>query len=752
MPAAQPGIYTYKVTAVHDAFPMCQNVDKSGVLTPTVEDFRYWLLPTEDPSVKTMTGYVQYKLNRAAGAAHIDIYGRDLAGGYPELRQGNIACPDLSAGIHLADTFSFDVSVDENGELLGTYHAVIYATETTEDGELNRDLLPKFAMQRNDEDDPVTLDLSVADRVEATEEQPGGYLCVNLGDDDANSQEDRTQTTPPAGIAGEDDLLGLTLGLPDAAVNVGVVTLTATAGGGKLGDCVWLSATKAPVGVVHSWALGGPDTTWDLSVPQRPSQTQLWLEGIERSGGPRDITLELSYTAGGAAPLVDRVNLTVFEVTTLTPQGDPTKILIRSFDGFPCPNQIADGTVSISATVEPAEEGVLVIFRTFDPDDQSQYEWDPGGDDNRDYNPDPQNGYDNRLGNLLLPGGGTPTGGSTRTYGNGQYYQIGVTTDQNGAAAAQLTITGRFAGDNYYVAANPCTGTDGGDRHTADLVAWKRIYIEKDRMYTRSVDLTADLHRDQDTDPDTLEVQSTAEFVVNQAVVVFDCDGYEDATVLAKPDATHLIVTDLQSDYGAGYGNDPDWSCGAAVTHQDMPCFDVDFLGRLKAGYGDHAAGTDGGCFVEYVQFEFVQKTAYRRFFPDSASMQDYSRVWFHNYSSNANCIHAIAAGYGASETDQDVASSNAATAHTFAFRLLIDYWDQNGLPMLDSDIVAHEFGHHFGLNDGCPNPCHSGIEDLCLMSQDRNRADEISEFCGPTLGQPDAGHVYVIRGREDPI
>jgi hypothetical protein len=132
-----------------------------------------------------------------------------------------------------------------------------------------------------------------------TEEmKPGGFIVLNDDDDNNNETPDKDENGP---ILGENDLVKITL-WPVSPTQLPIdsahpITLKAIAGGEKVK--VWGNSTKegTPITLPVSW------TSRD-SIPY-----YLWIEGVQLSSTPRDITLALEY-----AGFEDRIRMTVFDV------------------------------------------------------------------------------------------------------------------------------------------------------------------------------------------------------------------------------------------------------------------------------------------------------------------------------------------------------------------------------------------------------------------------------------------------------
>jgi hypothetical protein len=141
LPAAS-GIYTYRIFAEHGIEPApavgCDDSDKSTQLTisnVSESDFEWIDVPT------TAQITLDYELSRDAASCTLRVYNNDLEEVTVVSPAGGVL--DASAGPQTV------VAVFEDAnEGVGRYRFVISAEETTGDGELNRDLQPKPALQK----------------------------------------------------------------------------------------------------------------------------------------------------------------------------------------------------------------------------------------------------------------------------------------------------------------------------------------------------------------------------------------------------------------------------------------------------------------------------------------------------------------------------------------------------------------------------------------------------------------------------
>lgn len=220
--------------------------------------------------------------------------------------------------------------------------------------------------------------------------------------------------------------------------------------------------------------------TWPASQVPWCEPMHLWVEGTVTSSTPEDLTLTLTWENTDAAPKT--VKATVLCVEVLHPvtsdfaDGKGGRLLIsaKHAGGYHTATkttradevaQTSAAAVTVTAYVVPKMADVRVYFRVEDPDpdDPSPYEGNPTGGDNEDEVVPPLN----KAGSLSAADDTTEI--------------VTIAGVERAAAEVVLSITNRNAGDNYKVAASTSAGL-GAKEETALLTAWKRVYIEYDRM------------------------------------------------------------------------------------------------------------------------------------------------------------------------------------------------------------------------------------------------------------------------------
>ena len=392
--------------------------------------------------------------------------------------------------------------------------------------------------------------------------------------------------------------------------------------------------------------------------------------------------------------------------------------------------QTNDRVVVVTAHLPPGMAGTSVYFRVVDPDpdDLSSYETDTVTGDNHDP--------------------GAPAG--TLSAANAVAELKTINGWQVAAAEVTLTVTARYAGDNYQVhcSLDPTWATTNDS--TCVLVAWKRIYVEEDQMYKVGSDLNADFAPDANTAPDNVTVVDASVFSVTDNVRIFDADNPagETAQITNIVGNTLHLDVDLTNSYNAGYGAADK---GAAVAKPGDGILDANVTGQVGDAYGDGTDGTDGGCFVEVmILADGGNRVPYRETFGSAAARVSFRNVWFDNKGS-LNYIYVCGADYHnvVGDNTYGVASSGNNYIYVYLGEIGDDYGANAG--KANPDTTAHEIGHQFGLGQVDNNHpanvwCHEGNgTDYCLMSYQRDRTDENSEFC-----HDNPNHVDGVRDTAD--
>lgn len=176
---------------------------------------------------------------------------------------------------------------------------------------------------------------------------------------------------------------------------------------------------------------------------------------------------------------------------------DPQRVVISNAEPripYTSPLQVADRVIELSVTGWP---GLEMRLELIDPPDTAAYAPDGGWDMGRP-KALPYEGNDN-VEDLQTADVGLALDPGATTWEK----KLNVTPGQNKTATVYLKVTNRYAGDNYQVRVKKCVpsgcGADGsGVLHqrvvglSPVFTAWKRIFIERDRMFRKGGVLAED--------------------------------------------------------------------------------------------------------------------------------------------------------------------------------------------------------------------------------------------------------------------
>lgn len=412
------------------------------------------------------------------------------------------------------------------------------------------------------------------------------------------------------------------------------------------------------------------------------------------------------------------------------------------------PAQTDDAKVTITAHLPTSFAGESVYFRVVspDPDDSSPFEADSEGGDNRDTN--------------IVAGLLSAT--------NDMAELETINGAEVAAAEVELTITDQYAGDNYKVEYSLDSDFARVLDQTVVMVAWKRMYIEIDRMYRSSADLATDFTPDTNSLPDSIAVVSRSyggslDISVGDAVRVCDAvnPSGEMATVTNIVDMTLYLDTDLTNSYNAGYGAGDQ---GAAVAvpdpdnDEDIDVYEPEVELFATNAFGCATDGTDGGCFVEFIKVESGSTPV-----PFRWSMNYYSGwatpwttyvpIWFNNRQ-KPNFLYVLS---GDGMGWQFVYGFNYGTEK--ASIILVGNIEaaipSGSCQTFNGETVVHELGHTWASAPMDGNHPHNALahddSDYCIMDYGPSGqletifANGKTEFCisGPN-------HLFEVRENAD--
>ncbi|MCC6723282.1 MAG: hypothetical protein IT258_02140 [Saprospiraceae bacterium] len=421
-----------------------------------------------------------------------------------------------------------------------------------------------------------------------------------------------------------------------------------------------------------------------------------------------------------------------------------------------------DGKVKIKAFIYPANAamGQTVYFRVRDPDpdDESSYEKatsgspETGGD-----NLDPNN--ENGL--LIAPNG--QSGSVVNVPAS-----MGSSDVINGVSAwivqVDLKITDQYSGDNYVVEASLSPNFEPGCAYdkTINLVAWKRIYVEYDRMYKKGATLIQDFTPDSDTNDDVLYVDNVDDFIVDNInpmqIQLFSVDGISLSNILVKnknASLNSLTVSDIP------YNSTIDKIRSGIRIPSDLSSYEID-KSQLVDGFGLNTSGTDGGTFVEFI-FDIPNENNFApcyKIFPfiitssgtldPTAIYVRYTNSWFdHAQSGDKTNVFLALAG---TEMAANPSTGFIPGGVTLSFyNTSTIFVKKNNFPTYERSALVHEFGHQFNVvsahvDSDWPRRNHMD-SDFCIMTYIREHYN-IAEF--DYKQDDDYSCIKIIRGEHD--
>jgi hypothetical protein len=447
------------------------------------------------------------------------------------------------------------------------------------------------------------------------------------------------------------------------------------------------------------------------------------------------------------------------EVIEVTPNA-ATKVLISAKHGGGYPNaaQTKDAEITVTAKVRYGGRGQMVYFEVIDPRDASPYNQSQAPNDNRDTTKSGTQGYaafqQSCLSKRQVKLGDPGT----------QHIENDVWT-----AKTTLLITKQYAGDNYQVRATGRKSADatkpfdlqpttwGGSYKTSGaLVAWKRIYLEVDRMYKKGASLTAFFKPDADTDDDKLYVDNTVDFNIGDDIVLWNrSEPPVETKVKGKTDIT-LMVADVPAGTIMVGTNPkpqdfPNYS-GVKLKNNDE-VYDAVSTRFLPQAFGSAADGSDGGTFVEFREDVILgwNVPKYTKF-PGLYDASTFCGRWFKGAQNGTANIFQLLTSLDQETGNSGVSSPpfNTATVHTKIF----DHEISN------AEIVVHEEGHLFdllGMNqtnnhiDAKVDAENHQHNDHCIMSYNNVVSNGITEFDWNATATYRNDCLFLIRNGSDP-
>ncbi len=428
---------------------------------------------------------------------------------------------------------------------------------------------------------------------------------------------------------------------------------------------------------------------------------------------------------------------------------------------------------------------VTVYFEVIDPDDLSPYDGKlhPTNSTNRLPN-------DNRdpLRRMWWDEAGNPAGYSEfqqspyLSFRSRSATHVPINGIERYAAETKLLPTGRYAGDNYQVRATlrePDYENEGGrfDTHTGmntnndpytfhestiarttPLVAWKRVYIEQDNMYTMGATIVSNVP----VWTRVLHVDNVEDFGVGNNVTLFWKSGgtinqYTNRTIqLIEPESRKNWLNHNVSQAIPPYAGIKPQGHTATYT----------LTGEyLPQAFGSCPEGSDGGAFIEFrhaptgsdtngvPKYHYLPEPVNTNHYPEAGPnrLDEYALMWHDNRASFANMHYLLAAD----KSDPPLFGWH------FIRRNAVFCGATPTVPERENTVV-HEIGHSLGLRPPHPqwNTCagphflhideHSpqmpnwAATDLCIMNYTHAARTNVAKFCTFCLLEGSGGTNYL--------
>ncbi|PYQ52248.1 MAG: hypothetical protein DMF59_05370 [Acidobacteria bacterium] len=567
----------------------------------------------------------------------------------------------------------------------------------------------------------------------------------------------------------------------------------------------WMTSCNTPAQFVEVQRIGPSMITPDPAPYYRGGTNVITV--IEQptgtcSGYIEDVRVTLYY--------YDSLPSVTFDISATTPEEQRRVLMHRwrtetdypyfsSFqDAAGATDTDRDGHISITATVRDAGGAVLpnfdMLVRVVDPPDPSTYV--PTGMSVRGDNP-----YGTAL--FTMP-----------VYGETQYSWQQVTTDVNGRISLVYPMSSRVAGDNVqieasgiylpYISTAPrCTPALGC--YTSGIITnWRRVYIERDRMFRAGTFLTQDAAQSATTlnVEDITPFRSASANNPISAIVIHGSSpsatnpqNYMEAVNVKKASGGKLtLTTGLQHAYQFARARDyPTMLAGDAIgVYASANDVFPTYLDQAIDYYAARSCPSPPACDSLYTDFVTVSEGTVFLFPPVAANpvpflpfaktcaLLDYcaevAQRFFDNRSAGntkAGHQHFIAvttyssdptrqsgtAGITCKDNDQQCGSH---TGTIFVFNGEIELAGQ-AFPNVLREAAAHELAHTFDVNQPafatpggtlghCANMASDPLAGKCLMNTSRTDAEKADGRISFHNNPWTTSEYMRIRARPDPI
>jgi hypothetical protein len=451
------------------------------------------------------------------------------------------------------------------------------------------------------------------------------------------------------------------------------------------GNTVWLHSAVSGTAEQRLTGLNQPRMVTLGQTNDTPPETRLYIAEPTRVVTTDDLRVDM----------MPREN--VRAIISNCPSGNSTPGCVGA--PYPTEFQTLPRQVTITAQIHPPRSGVTIFFDVEDPPDTAPYE------------------------------GASPPGDNVG--GSAALSASNAVTNANGMATTVLTVTGRYAGDNYRVRAR-FAAVGPVVAKTGVITAWKRVFVEMDRMFRAAGQyLTANAT----AGAATLAVTSSSRFAAGDTVDVFDA--VNDTPEIRQVQSVGPTTITLTSPINLSHATS-----------------DSAYVGREADGFYQtdlsyvYAAFDDG--FVEVVpRPDGAHPIPYK---PESeldteAHQSAFSAIWFKNGKvarDGTNYLHVIGCEtilFGSPLSNDYFGLSFAPDNWVFvAVKRIETFYPANQTAIRNAvrSTSEHEIGHHLGQMDhptgepGHPAWCDPpGLcpGELCIMHADNSRSLGIDEF-----------------------
>jgi hypothetical protein len=420
------------------------------------------------------------------------------------------------------------------------------------------------------------------------------------------------------------------------------------------------------------------------------------------------------------------------------PKKKDVPVLIHKYgsdDAYPSSFQTEDGEILVEATVidgGPAA-GLPVYFRLVDPKDTAPY---------------------------------ASTGSGDNKGGTGTLSASTATSDASGKVSVVLTITDTFAGDNYRIEASltpePNFKAQG---KSATFTAWKRAYVEYDRMYKVGEFMNQTSGAGQ-ADPAKVFVLTPATFTMGDTVHVLSGETPDTAAgeirTVASVAADHVVLDAPLTRTYSYLGPDPPGDANP-----------FSFIAKVSGGVYDDIGASVANLAQAFddpfTEWLFVDGGSFLPAWTviDQTDINPRSFFFFLNRQSPAsptpkpNHVQLVAAGATNPPVNGLTGGQNPATNWSWVLKdtSTANCVGCSAAQLLNfiTDVTVHELAHQWNVNrpqDPGGHDSENAWDDpgrKCLMNEMRNGAlDGVARF-HDNLAAPSID-LYCIRGHIDDL